>query len=323
MNSLFSRKALLKNNIYIIAILLFIIPLLLIKDFGSAASLTVLLKNISLWGIMAIGMMFVLLLGYPDLSQGMNVSMLTVVLAILSKNIGLGWAIIITVSLGTLGGILNGLIITKINVNPFITTLGTMMIFKGIGLLISGGSPIANENEGLRRLFEIKILELPFITITLPMIVMLVCLIAAAWMIRYTKLGQNIFVTGGNPEAAKVAGISISAIFIICYMMVGVSCGITAVLLTSFQSSGNAAFGETYALQSIAACVLGGIRMSGGFGNPLRAILGVTALQLIIKILYKVASMFANMQIGIIGLILILVLILDMLSTRASMKTGK
>jgi len=306
---------LLKNNIYVLVALLFFIPLATMDTFQSAGNITVLMKNISLWGIMAIGMSIVLLLGVFDMSLGMMVSLITILVVYSAKQWGLAAAIGVAVAAGLACGGLNGLIITKLKINPFITTLGTQVLFKGIALAITSGSPVANTNEALAGLFEVKILSLPFITLTLPMLVMFASLFAVEYVLRNTKLGHDIYVTGGNIEAARYVGISTDFMYFVGYMGVGLFAGITAVLLASFQGSGNAAFGESFTLQSIAACVLGGISLMGGYGNAIRAIFGVAALQLIIKILYYTASGLVNLQVGIIGVILIVVLFVDKFST--------
>lgn len=309
-----------QNNIYVVMLLLMFVPMFFFPKFGTPASLTVLFKNVALWGIMAIGMTFVLLLGYNDMSIGMNASMLTVIMVLIGNRSSAFLAIPAVLLIGTLLGVVNGLIVTKLKINFFITTLGTQVLFKGIGLLLSDGSPIVNENEVIKRLFEVKIANLGVLTLTLPMLVMLVCLIAALFVQKRTRFGYNIYVTGGNIEAANLSGINTDAVVISCYAIVGFTAGITAILLTSFQSSGNAAFGEKYVLQTIAACVLGGIRMDGGYGNSFRALLGVLSFQLIVKLLYQVSSSMANMQIGIIGVILIMVLVMDKISTKIKVK---
>lgn len=317
------KEFLIQNNIYILCAVLLIVPSIAFPGYGSADSMTVLLKNISLWGIMAIGLTFVMLLGCNDLSIGLNTSMLTVFTVMLAQRFGLWVVVPLVMVLGALSGLFNGIIVAKLNVNPFIATLGTQMVFKGIGMLMSGGSPIPNTNKQLQALFETKIIDLGFFSLTLPMVIMLACLLVATYVLKYTRFGQNIYVVGGNKEAAQLSGINTVRTTIICYMIAGVSAGITAILVTSFQTSGNAAIGERYSMQTVAACVLGGLRMTGGFGNAARAILGVAAMQLVQKVLYQIDSSLANLQVGIIGGILIIVLIVDMVSTNMSNKNRR
>jgi ribose/xylose/arabinose/galactoside ABC-type transport system permease subunit len=305
---------LLQNNIYVLVAVLFLVPLATMDTFQSAGNMTVLMKNISLWGIMAIGMTLVLLLGVFDMSLGMMVSLITILVVLSAQRWGLGVAAAVAIAAGLSCGALNGIIITKLQINPFITTLGTQVLFKGIALILTAGSPVANTNASLAGLYEVRIVALPFITITLPMVILFASLLAVEYVLRNTKFGHDVYVAGGNPEAARFVGIDTDFMTIACYMGVGLFAGITGLLLASFQGSGNAAFGETFTLQSIAACVLGGVALSGGYGNTIRAVLGVAALQLIIKILYYTASTLVNLQVGIIGIILIGVLFIDKFS---------
>ena len=123
---------LLKYSMYIVCIGFLIVPSIFFPGFGSLQSITVLLKNISMWGIMAIGVSFVMIIGCNDLSVGLNVSMITVIATMLGEKYDLGVIIPAVLVIGILTGAFNGLVVTKLRINPFIATLSTQMIFKGI-----------------------------------------------------------------------------------------------------------------------------------------------------------------------------------------------
>lgn len=314
-----SRKlaeASLKYNMYIVCIGFLVIPSLVFPGFSSVQSLTVLLKNISMWGIMAIGLSFVMIIGCNDLSVGLNVSMMTVVATITAEEFGLGVAIPIVLLVGLATGCFNGLVVAKLGINPFIATLSTQMIFKGIGLVASGGKAIFSYSDDLNNLFHIVILRIGSFTLTLPMLVLIVCLVIASVIQKYTKFGQNLYVIGGNREAAALCGIRIDRTTILCYMISGLCAAISGILVASFNACGNAAIGERYSMQTVAACVLGGLHMTGGYGNAWMAVLGVAAMQLVQKVLYQIDSSFANMQMGFVGVILVLFMIVDMLKIK-------
>lgn len=304
-----------RNGVYILCIALLIIPGFFSSSYLSNASLTTLSKNVAIWGLMAIGVSFVMLLGCNDLSIGMNVSMLTVFTVLLANKYSIIIVIPIVLVCGILAGCFNGIVVGKLGMNPFIATLGTQMVFKGVGLIASGGSPVFSFNETLAKVYDMVVLELGFIKITLPFFIMIITLVIACLVLKYTRLGQNIYVVGGNKEAAALSGISTVKTTIICYAISGFCAGITALFVTALNSSGNGAVGERYSLQTVAACVLGGIAMTGGRGNALRAVLGVCAMQLIQKVLYQADSSIANLQIGIIGLILVIFLLIDHFTT--------
>ncbi len=304
-----------RNGVYILCIALLIIPGFFSSSYLASASLTTLSKNVAVWGLMAVGVSFVMLLGCNDLSIGMNVSMLTVFTVLLANKYNIIVVIPIVLVCGILAGCFNGVIVGKFGMNPFIATLGTQMVFKGIGLIASGGSPVFSFNKTLSKAYDKVVLDIGFIRITLPFFIMIVTLMVASLVLKYTRLGQNIYVVGGNKEAAALSGISTVKTTIICYAISGFCAGITAIFVTALNSSGNGAVGERYSLQTVAACVLGGITMTGGRGNALRAVLGVCAMQLIQKVLYQADSSIANLQIGIIGLILVIFLLIDHFTT--------
>lgn len=307
---------LLKRSMYIVCIGFLAIPSIVFPGFGSVQSLSVLLKNISMWGIMAIGVAFVMIIGCNDLSVGLNVSMVTVIATILGEKYGLAVIIPVIILIGMLTGLFNGIVVTKLQINPFIATLSTQMIFKGIGLVASGGKAIFSYNEQLNGLFNIVIFKLGSFSFTLPMLTLVVCLVVASVVLKYTDFGQSLYVIGGNREAALLCGINIDRTTTACYMISGVCAAISGILVASFNTCGNAAIGERYSMQTVAACVLGGLHMTGGYGNAWLAVLGVTAMQLVQKVLYQIDSSFANMQMGFIGVILVLFMIVDMLKIK-------
>ncbi|MDR1587187.1 MAG: ABC transporter permease [Treponema sp.] len=311
-------KAALRNMVYILCVVLLVIPGMIFPGYASSASITVLLKNISLWGIMAIGVAFVMLLGCNDLSIGLNVSMLTVFTALLGQRMNLPFLIPSVCILGVAAGLFNGFVVGQLNINPFIATLGTQLVFKGIGMVLSNGYPIMNTNPGIKVLFEMPLFHAGVFTFTLPMAVMAGCLLIASCVLKYTRFGQNVYVVGGNREAAALAGISPKRIILACYAISGLSAGITAILVTSFNTSGNAAIGERYSLMTVAACVMGGLSMSGGYGSAVRAVMGVAAMQLIQKVLYRLDPGIASLQIGIIGMLLIIFMIVDLVASKLS-----
>ncbi|MGI6160892.1 MAG: ABC transporter permease [Christensenellales bacterium] len=315
-----AKDFVLQNAVYILSVLLLIVPGFFSDTYLTSASITVLLKNISLWGMMAIGVSFVMLIGCNDLSVGFNTSMLTVITVLLSQNLPVVVFLPLVLLCGIVSGLLNGFVVADLKLNPFIATLSTQMIFRGIGLVLSNGVPIMNTNEFIKVFFEFEIIDLGIFTLTLPMVILIACLIITSYVLKYTQFGQNLYVVGGNKEAAQFSGISIRKITYQSYAISGLFAAITAILVTSFNTSGNPVIGERYSLQTVAACVLGGLRVTGGYGNTVRAVLGVVSMQLIQKVLYMVDSSIANLQIGIVGVILIIFLIIDMISTEASKK---
>ncbi len=311
---------LLKNNVYILCVALFLIPGFFSKTYLSNESITVLLKNISLWGMMALGVSFVMLIGCNDLSIGFNTSMLTVVTVLLARGLPPVVFVPLILLCGILAGLFNGFFVGKLQMNPFIATLSTQMVFRGIGLVLSDGKPIMNTNKFIGGLYETTVANLGVFTLTVPMVILVVCLLITAYVLKYTRFGQNLYVVGGNREAAELAGINTVRVTYAAYAVSGLFAAITAILVTSYNTSGNPVIGERYSLQTVAACVLGGMSVTGGFGNTFRAVLGVIAMQLIQKVIYMLDSSMANLQVGIVGIILVIFLIVDMFRSQAALK---
>lgn len=311
---------LLKNNVYILCVALFLIPGFFSKTYLSNESITVLLKNISLWGMMALGVSFVMLIGCNDLSIGFNTSMLTVVTVLLARDLPPVIFVPLILLCGILAGLFNGFFVGKLQMNPFIATLSTQMVFRGIGLVLSNGKPIMNTNKFIGGLYETTVANLGVFTLTVPMVILVVCLLITAYVLKYTRFGQNLYVVGGNREAAELAGINTVRVTYAAYAVSGLFAAITAILVTSYNTSGNPVIGERYSLQTVAACVLGGMSVTGGFGNTFRAVLGVIAMQLIQKVIYMLDSSMANLQVGIVGIILVIFLIVDMFRSQAALK---
>lgn len=305
------RDLILEYSIVILCLLLLFVPATFSATYLNAASLTALSKNIAIWGMMAIGVSFVMLTGNNDLSIGMNVSMLTVFTVMLANRLGAMLTIPAILTIGVLSGALNGALVGVLGLNPYIATLGTQLLFQGIGLVVSGGSPIYNYNTTIAALYDMVILDLGFIEITLPFLVSILLLVVASLLLRYTNFGQDIYVVGGNREAAALCGISTKKVTVVCYAISGFCAAVTAVLVTSLNSCGNGAVGLRFSLQTVAACVLGGVSMSGGYGSATRAILGVCAMQLIQKTLYQIDASLANLQVGIIGVVLLLFMLIN------------
>ncbi len=314
------KDFLLKNNVYILCLGLLLIPGLFSDTYLSNESITVLLKNISLWGMMALGVAFVMLIGCNDLSIGFNTSMLTVVTVLLSQRLPTLVFLPLVLLCGIAAGLFNGFFVGSLQMNPFIATLSTQMVFRGIGLVLSKGTPIMNTNKFIADLYETTVVDLGIFTLTVPMVILLVCLLITSYVLKFTRFGQNLYVVGGNREAAELAGINTVKITYAAYAISGLFAAITALLVTSYNTSGNPVIGERYSLQTVAACVLGGMGVNGGYGNTFRAILGVAAMQLIQKVIYMLDSSLANLQVGIVGVILVIFLIVDMLRSKAALR---
>jgi ribose/xylose/arabinose/galactoside ABC-type transport system permease subunit len=240
--------------------------------FFSARNFTAILNAITILGIVAMAQTVVIISGGIDVSVGSIVGMSSVVAAIAMTMIDSPAAgILAAVISGGLGGLVNGILITKGRVNPIITTLATLAIFQGIAYIISNGKAIGVLNTEFNWIGAGRIVGVP-----MTVIVFLVIAALMIFFMRATDIGRNIYAIGGNANAARLAGIRIQRYRIGVYALTGIICGIAAVLLTARSTSGQPSSGSAgLELEAITAAFLGGCAMAGGRGTIIGTILGV------------------------------------------------
>lgn len=228
-------------------------------------------RQVSIISIVAVGMTCVIISGGIDLSVGSTLALSSVLVAILLKQ---GMSMMVSIMAGILLGGLIGLfssflITSRIRTPPFIATLATMSIARGLTMVVTGGRPI----YGLPLKFGFigggYIFGIPF-----PVIIMLIIVLVGHVFITYSVEGIYLFAVGGNPEAARLSGINISKIKIIAYVLSGVTAAIAGVILASRLTSVEPLSGVGYELDAIAASVIGGADLMGGEGNLLGTFMG-------------------------------------------------
>jgi ribose transport system permease protein len=245
---------------------------LLTNRFLSPLNLTNILVQSSIMAVIAIGMTFVIIGGGFDLSVGSTVAFAGCVAAMTMVKFGLTAGVLVGIGTGVAIGIVNGVIIAKLGVNPFITTLGTMVLVRGVVYLITGGAPTGDDRLpaafiafGSARLFGIHYL------VWVPAVL----LVALSWLLRATPYGRRVYATGGNREAAYLSGVPIERIIASTYVWCGGLAGLAGVMLAARLQSGQPTAGEFYELTAIAAVILGGASLHGGEGVLYKSIIGV------------------------------------------------
>jgi L-arabinose transport system permease protein len=230
--------------------------------------------SIAVLGIVAVGSTIVMVGGGLDISIGSNVALAGVIAA---KAISWGWgpwgAIATAVIAGGVAGMINGLLVARLGVNPLIATLGTLSIFRGLAFIVSDGVAV-----GVPEPMFVKIGTGRLVGIPNPFILLLVVLVLAAVFMRMTTVGRNLYALGGNPEAARLAGINTTCYKFGLYAASGALAGVSAVVLTARLGSAQPLAAAGLELDAIAACVLGGVALSGGVGTIGGTVLGVVVL---------------------------------------------
>lgn len=230
--------------------------------------------TISVIGIVCIGQSIVLLTGAFDLSVGSIAGFAGIVVASLTKSLGMyPLMFIVGIALGVTIGLINGLLIAKAKVNALITTLGMMTIFQGAIFLVSNGFAVGVNQPDFRFLGTTRIFSIP-----LPIIILVMFYLAFYMILRYTVFGRYVYSIGGNPEAARLSGINVDRMRVLTFMLSGGLAAFGGILLASRLGSAQTTAGSQYPLNSIGACVLGGIAITGGIGNIWGALIGVAII---------------------------------------------
>lgn len=297
-------------------------------NFLSTANMILMSKHVALNAFLAIGMTFVIVAGGIDLSVGSIVGLCGMVAGGLILNgidLGIGYTIyfnvpeivLITLGVGIVIGAINGLLITRLNVAPFIATLGTLYVARGFALLLSDGSTFPNlvgnpdlGTTGFGWIGAGRFLGLPV------SIWMLVAVsLGAAYVAGNTPLGRHIFAVGGNERAAALSGIRVGRVKMFVYMFSGFCAAIVGLIISSELMASHPATGETFELNAIAAAVLGGTSMSGGRGTIGGTIIGAFVIGILSDglVMMGVSSFW---QIVVKGLVIIAAVVVDQMQRR-------
>ena len=285
---------------------------ILSPNFLSTINFSAIGLTISVIGIICIGQSIALLTGDFDLSVGSVAGFCGIVVAQLTKSYGMyPLMFVFGVALGALIGLVNGLLIAKARVNALITTLGMMTIFQGATFLVSNGFAVGVNTPEFRFLGTTPIFGIP-----LPIVILVVLYVIFYFILRYTVFGRYVYSIGGNAEAARLSGINVDRIRVLVFVLLGVLSAFGGILLASRLGSAQTTAGNQYPLNSIGACVLGGIAISGGVGNLFGALIGVAIIGVLRSGLIMV-NMPSYYQWVANGIVLILAVYLDTRRRRA------
>ena len=249
------------------------------ESFLTQRNFSNLLRQIVANGLVSLGMLIVILTGGIDLSVGSIVALGGVLFAGLTDQIGIGPAILVAMAAGAAVGIVNGTAIARFKLQPFIVTLATMGIVRGI-VFIYTETPIVPAHAGFRDLGS-SVVGL----VSVGMIIMLVCYVLGWIFLNRTPAGRATVAVGGNEEAVRLAGINVNRTIVLAYTLCGVLSALSGAILVSRLGIAQPSLGVAYELDAIAACVIGGAVLGGGGGGVIGTFLGVLTLGLINNLL--------------------------------------
>ncbi len=245
-------------------------------NFGTTDNLLNILRQASINIVLACGVTFVILTAGIDLSVGSMLGASAVVAMLVSESNLPGLAIPAGILAGILMGAFNGSLIAFLKMPPFIVTLGTLTGLRGMAYLLADGTTIINNDLGFEWLGNSDFLGIPWLVIV-SLIVVIVC-----WFIlKKTVLGLHIYAVGGNPQAARLSGISVPLVLLFCYVVSGFCSALGGLMSASRLYSANGMLGTGYELDAIAAVVLGGTSLMGGVGSVWGTLLGALIIAIL------------------------------------------
>lgn len=287
-------------------IALFVILSIASPYFLTATNLSAVVRQTAVINIMALGMTLIIVSGGIDLSVGAILAFSGTVGAMAMSNGQPLWVgLLVGVACGLAWGWINGFLTTWLRIPPFIVTLGTLGIARGLTLIISGGLPIVGLPKELAFLGEGRVFGLPFV-----LLVLLVCAAVTHVILHQTKLGRYTYAIGSNVHAAVYAGIPVSRYTIGVYAISGALCGLASMIETSRLMTGQPTAGQGYELQVIAAVVIGGGSLTGGEGSVIGTLIGAFIMGLLANG-SDLLGINPYLQQAIIGAIIILAVALD------------
>jgi len=323
---------LLKGRTFIVLILLMVFFSFASSNFLSTNTMLLLAKHVALYGILAIGMTYVIITGGIDLSVGAIVGLCGMVAGgMIQKGLTLTFfgvtlyfsvplIILFTLLVGAIIGLLNGIIITRFNVAPFIATLGIMYVARGFAMLHSNGATYSNiigntalGNTGFS-FFDSRLLGIP-----VGVLILIIIAVIAGVLLKRTTFGWHIFAIGGNERAAKLSGVKVNKVKILVYIFSGVCAAIVGIITASQLQAAHPASGEGWEMNAIAAAVLGGTSMMGGIGTIGGTVVGAFVIGVISDgmVMCGVSEFW---QMIIKGVVIILAVIVDQFQRRMEAK---
>jgi len=292
------------RELTIFAVLILIILIFTMQEprYIEVGNLLDILEQATINGFLAIGVTFAIITGGIDLSVG-SVMALSIVACGQLAVMGLPPIAVLAIGLvlGIFLGALNGLLITKMKLQPFIATLGTSSVLRGMAYLVTGGWPVLNIPKGYRNLFQMQI----FHNIRLYMVYLIIAAIILSLILKRTSTGVYIYAVGSNEEATRLSGINVDRFKICAYIFCGAMAAMAGMVTLAKLGTGEPTAGQGYELNAVAAAAIGGASLAGGKGSILGTMIGALTLSAL-KVGLVVIGMDTFYQYIATGLIIII-----------------
>ena len=260
------------------------------------------LQQMVLNGILAVGIMFTIITGGIDLSIGCTYAITGICVAWCTVHgVNPFLAILIGIIIGLILGAFNGLLVTGMKLQPFIATLGTMSLYRGIAYVVTGGIPVTNVPDSYRNIFNGKMV----FGLRYYILVMVIVFVIGYIILAKTRTGAYLYAVGGNEEAAKLSGVNVVKTKYIAYIVCGICAAVAGMVMLASLGSAEATAGNGYETNAIAAAAIGGTRMAGGRGTAFGTFIGALMLA-VLKVGMVVINVDSFWQYVVTGLIIII-----------------
>lgn len=296
----------------IIALLLIVIAFTCITDkFFTASNALNVLRQVSIKGIVSIGMCFVILTGGIDLSVGSIMALAGIVVASMLKlEYSMALCIICGCLVGMSCGIVNGFFVSYRGMPAFVVTMAVQLACRGLSYILSDAKPISNLPEEFLIIGKGSFLGVP-----IPVWILIVVFIVSMFILEQTVVGRHLYAIGGNKQATLVSGVNVKAVEMFSYIMSGVLCGLAATIMTARVSSALSEAAVGYESDAIAAAVIGGFSLAGGKGKLWGAIIGILIIGVINNGM-DIVGVNSYYQKIVMGAIIILAIQIDQISHK-------
>jgi ribose transport system permease protein len=288
-----------------VLVLLGIVGVVTTDTFLTTANLLTVLTQASIIGVLTVGMTFVIIGGGIDLSVGKVMALASVwATTVATQSYGPAVMVFCAIAVGVGAGLVNGLLIAYGRIVPFIVTLAMLISAQGLAERISGRRSQIVTDPLIAGIANTRLLGIPLL------VYIFAAVVAVGWVVlNRTTFGRRTFAIGGNPEAARLAGLDVKRHTILLYMVSGLCCGIAAIMIASLTTTGSSTHGSLYELDAIAAVIIGGTLLSGGRGTLIGSILGVLVFTTITNlfVLNNLATEVQNIAKGAIIVVAVLI----------------
>ena len=305
----FNYKAFIEKYGALVILALCMIVLTIISPyFFTGLNLITIAIQTAVIAIIAVGQTLVIITGGIDLSVGANLALGNIIVAsMMTSGVSLPICLVTALAFSACFGYVNGWAITKMKVPPFIVTLGTMSVARGVALVITNGTPISRLPEALSWFGRGEIGPLP-----VPILIFMITAVIFNWMLNHTVMGRRIYAVGSNIEATRLSGINTGKTVRMVYLLSGLLAGLAGIVLMGRLGLAHPTAGMDYNMNSVAAAVIGGTSLTGGVGNIFGTMIGALIMGVLNNgfVLMGLSSFYQEIAIGIV---LVMAVYLDLL----------